>query len=92
MLKPQSFTRGMRLAAIAVAACASVGAHAGIVTWSITGPGITSTNQTGNVAALGYSQPGTAGFARTTRLRGVVSSICRSTDLEFLFCLLAKNI
>ncbi len=62
----QSFRHGLRMAAVAAAACVSLSAHAGLVTWTITGPGITSASQAGDTATLNYSQPGSAGYASQT--------------------------
>lgn len=71
----QSFARVLRMSAIAGAACAALSAQAGMVTWSITGPGITSSSQVDNVAMLNYSQPGTEGFAsQTWQIRAVADS------------------
>ena len=79
----QSFRHGVRLAAVAAAACVSLSAQAGLVTWTITGPGTSSASQTGNTAALNYSQPGSAGFASQTWAIRAVADTSGSFDFDW---------
>ena len=62
----QLVKHGLRLAVVAAATAASLNAQAGVVTWTITGPGTYGATQSGGTASLAYSQPGTAGYVTNT--------------------------
>ncbi len=79
----QPVLRGLRLAAIAAAATISMGAHASLVTWTISGPGTSSASQAGDTGTLSYGNTGSAVYSTNTWQIRAVAATAGNYDFDW---------
>lgn len=81
----RSALRIFRVSLVAAAAFAALSAQAGLVTWTIAGPGTNQVTQSGNLATASYDLPGTAGFSTNTWMVRALANSAGSYTFDWDF-------